>query len=455
MLRMAVFMALGFVSLARAGDQNLVPNPEFTLDAGGAPAGWKTWSPRSGLAPAARVVTSGEGSALSLEARNAASYGEWTAVAPGLAGGKTYRFEASYRAEKIGHEDVSVAAILSWCAGTAGEKAIQTDYADRTAGAGGWGRVERTILAPPGTRSAKIDLVLRWADGGSVLWKDVRLVETAPRPRRLVRVATTRIAFPESGATLDGNREVIARMLDKAGQQRPDIVLLSENVSDRWVELPLEKTAEPVPGPFTNLLAEKARQYRMYVATSMHEDADGRIFNAGVLIGRNGELVGKYRKVHLPLTEAESGVTPGDKYPVFQTDFGKVGLMVCWDYWFPEVARLLRLNGAEIVLLPIAGDGDRMHWDVASRARAMDNGVYLVSSSTVAESSSAIIAPTGQVLAQTRDDFGVAVSEIDLSKETRVLWLSVASEGEARSLYIQERQPHTYGALTDTNRTRQ
>ena len=86
--------------------------------------------------------------------------------------------------------------------------------------------------------------------------------------------------------------------------------------------------------------------------------------------------------------------------------------------------------------------------NLPSRGGAAD----LVSSSTVAESASAIIGPNGKLLAQTTDDFGVAISEIDLNREYRLLWLSVGAEGEAKSLYIKERQPHTYGVLTDASR---
>ena len=90
-----------------------------------------------------------------------------------------------------------------------------------------------------------------------------------------------------------------------------------------------------------------------------------------------------------------------------------------------------------------------------SRARAIDNGVYLVASNVVTESASRIISPTGQILAETSDDFGVAISEIDLNLEYRLLGLSVGAEGEGKSLYIKERHPRTYQALTDSKRKQQ
>ena len=441
---------------------NLLPNPSQSLDEAGQPDGWRPWAPRDILAPETAILDTDDGTALLLRARNSASYGKWIAEVPRVNGGATYRFEALYQATDVAFEDTSVAAVVSWCKADTEElpwwpttlgncygaklgEPLQRDYVDATDTERGWTRVSRTIKAPEGARAATVELLLRWTDRGSVLWKDMRLMEIDPVSPRMVRVATTRLEIPEP-TTIETNLKLITEMLDRAGAARPDILLLSEGLNDRWVG-PLEKVSQPIPGSFTRLLSEKARQYGMYIVTSLHEVDDGLIYNTAVLIGRRGEIVGKYRKTHLALEEEENGITSGQEYPVFETDFGKVGLMVCWDYWFPEPARLLRLAGAEMLLLPIAGDGDPRHWDVISRARAIDNGVYLVASHTVTESASRIISPVGEVLAETDEHLGVAVADIDLNREYRLLWLSVGAEGEAKSLYIRERHPHTYGGL--------
>ena len=77
------------------------------------------------------------------------------------------------------------------------------------------------------------------------------------------------------------------------------------------------------------------------------------IYNTAVLLDRTGKLMGKYRKVYLPREEIQGGLTPGNDFPVFDTDFGKVGMMICWDVEYADPARALALNGAEIILLPI------------------------------------------------------------------------------------------------------
>jgi len=92
------------------------------------------------------------------------------------------------------------------------------------------------------------------------------------------------------------------------------------------------------------------------------------IYNTAALIGPDGKLLGKYRKVCLPREEIEGGVTPGHNYPVFDTRFGKLGMMICWDVHFPEVARNLSNQGAEVIAMPIWGDNPAL-----AKARAIEN----------------------------------------------------------------------------------
>jgi predicted amidohydrolase len=169
------------------------------------------------------------------------------------------------------------------------------------------------------------------------------------------------------------------------------------------------------------------------------------VYNTALLIDRQGNVAGKYRKTHLPETEVDGGLTPGSSYPVFRTDFGTVGIQICYDYFFPEVTRQLALGGAEIVLLPIWGDmrGQGYAWDVVARARAIDNAVYLVAS-IYSNRRSLIVNPDGRILADTGGDEGLVTAEIDLNTRTFERWLSVGSYGEWKSLYPKERRSETY-----------
>lgn len=408
------------------------------------PSAWTTWSARPEVAPRADIV-SAAGPVLRLRATNFASYGKWMAAVPGIQGGRNYRFEVQYRPEKIADEGVSVAVVLSWS--TAEGKQLQRDYVDRvTPAADGWRTASRTLRSPDAAHAVSVELGLRWTASGTVLWKNAALSETAAPPPRKVRIVTTRIS-PPPGATVEKNVQFMAETFDRAAQHKPDLVLFTENFVDRGVGRKLAETAQTVPGPATRVLSGKARQYKAWVATSLHEVDNGTFYNTAVLIDREGRIAGKYRKTHLPLEEGERGIAPGSEYPVFDTDFGRVGMLVCWDNWFPEPARIMRLKGAEVLLLPIAGDGVPGHWDIISRARAIDNAVFLVASSGLRGTASRIVDPNGKVLAETDD--GIAAAEIDLGDETRVRWLSVGpGDGEAKSLYIKERRPDTYGPLS-------
>jgi predicted amidohydrolase len=141
------------------------------------------------------------------------------------------------------------------------------------------------------------------------------------------------------------------------------------------------------------------------------------IYNVAVLLGPDGAIVGKYRKVTLPRGEVEKGVAPGNEYPVFDTRFGKVGMMVCYDGFFPEVARQLSNHGAEVIAWPVWGCNPLL-----AQARACENHVYLISSTySKTEDTwirSAVFDHTGAMLVAA-DEFGtVVVAEVDLNKPT-------------------------------------
>ena len=422
---------------------NLVPNPEFGVDPTGKPISWQFWSPRPDLRPRADVANDADGAVLQLTANDSSSFGKWLSKHISVTAGHFYRFQVLYEPKGIFNERGSVGVMLTW--NTADGQPVQRDYVDEISAADhGWRRAARTLYAPETATCVVVELWLRWTAGGSVKFRSPILIETSQPPPRNVRVVTTRIPV-RWGTTPHDNLQSMVEVLDRAGREKPDVVLLTETFPERGVKGTVYDLSEPIPGPVTEVLARKAREYHTYIITGMLERAGGKAYDTAVLVDRQGRIAGKYRKVHLPLAEVEGGETPGSEYPVFDTDFGRIGILICWDMFFPEAVRILRLEGANIVFVPIAGDPGALHYDVATRAFALDNGVYLVTSVSEGRASR-IVNPNGEVMAETTD--GLATAEIDLAKEWREWWLSVGpAYGEAKSLVIEERRPDTYKLL--------
>jgi predicted amidohydrolase len=192
-------------------------------------------------------------------------------------------------------------------------------------------------------------------------------------------------------------------------RDKTDVILLPEGITVVGTSKTFLDVAEPIPGPTTNRLGELALSRSSYVVAGIYEREGNAIYNTAVLIDRTGTVVGKYRKVYLPREEVEGGLTPGDDYPVFRTDFGTVGLMICYDVYHSDPARALAARGAEMILMPIWG-GD----EVLGKARAIENRVFLVASGY--DYPTYIMDPNGEVLSQATQRGTAALATIDLNK---------------------------------------
>jgi predicted amidohydrolase len=249
-----------------------------------------------------------------------------------------------------------------------------------------------------------------------------------------VRLAT--IHYRPSGKSPRTNCEEYAPLVADAAKQKADLVVLGETVPFVGTGKKPHETAETIPGPLTDYFADLAKKNSLHLVVSLYERDREIVYNAAVLLGPDGKLIGKYRKVCLPHSEVESGVTPGDDYPVFDTRLGKIGMMICYDGFFPEVARELTARGAEIIAVPVWGCNPLL-----AQARACENHVYVVSSTyTDAKADwmpSAVFDHAGKVIARA-DKWGTAaVAEVDLAE--RYFWRN--NLGDFRAMAQRHRPP--------------
>jgi predicted amidohydrolase len=250
------------------------------------------------------------------------------------------------------------------------------------------------------------------------------------------------------GSTPEKNLELFCEQIDAAGELRLDIVCLGEAITLVGTTRKIDEVAEPIPGPATDRLAAAAKKNGLWVVAGLSEREGRRVYNTAVLLDRRGRLAGKYRKVHLPREEWKQGVTPGDQYPVFRTDFGTIAVQICYDWFFPEPEGIFGLHGAEIVFAPTWGntlpDEDGcVRGETVFRVRARDNGIYLVPS--VYDGNSMVIDPMGRILASSNGKTGVVWAEVDLGRRECLPWV-----GHWRSIGPRHRMPSTYGPLTQT-----
>ena len=238
-----------------------------------------------------------------------------------------------------------------------------------------------------------------------------------------------------SGDDKDANIAAALKGIDQAAATGARLVMLPEVWTDMGPDDGAADAAETVPGPLTETLAARARDLGIYLhAGSFLERAEGepRSFNTTVVFDPNGEIIAKYRKIHMfdvDLAGKESyresnTVAAGDEIVTVDIDGVRLGLTICYDLRFPELYRILALRGAEIIAVPAAFTmkTGRDHWEALLRARAIENTVYIVAPDQVGQHSgglwcygrSMIIDPWGTVLATAPDQPTVIRASLDL-----------------------------------------
>ncbi|MFN0167421.1 MAG: carbon-nitrogen hydrolase family protein [Bryobacteraceae bacterium] len=405
-----------------------VKQASFQAAADGMPAGWKTRAARPEIAPRAFVDSTHfrtrPGSLAVSGNGNAAAYGGWEYIASGVEAGKWYRLVAHYRAEGLRNEPLQVVARLDWVRPD-GKRSGQPEYAYKVTPFGDWKRITLEAPAPGQASAVKMQLFLQNAPHATVWWDDISFQPIATPAARPVTVASINLS-PKSTGSAEASVGRFLETIDRTVTVRTDLILLPEGITLVGTGKRYADVAEPIPGPTTARLADVARKRKTYVAAGIYEREGQALYNTAVLIDRTGAVAGKYRKVYLPREEIEGGLTPGSHYPVFRTDFGKVGIMICWDVQYADPARALALQGAEILLVPIWGGNEAL-----GKARAIENRVFVVSSGYGYPTY--VMDPDGEILAQAREQGSVAIATLDLNRRYVDEWL-----GDMRGRFMKE-----------------
>ena len=270
-----------------------------------------------------------------------------------------------------------------------------------------------------------------------------------------MRILKVGLVQQANGADLRTNLMNLAKNIGECVSHGAQMVVLQELHNSLYFcqteDTRLFDLAEPIPGPSTGFYSELAATHRIVLVTSLFEKrAPGVYHNTAVVFDSDGSIAGKYRKMHIPDDPAyyeKFYFTPGDiGFQPIQTSLGKLGVLVCWDQWYPEAARLMALRGAEILIYPTAigwestdSDEEKMRqlnaWIISQRGHAVANGLPVVSVNRVGHEpdpsgqtngiqfwgNSFVAGPQGELLAQAGNHMAEnMVVDIDMERSENV-----------------------------------
>lgn len=255
--------------------------------------------------------------------------------------------------------------------------------------------------------------------------------------------------------------------IEKIKAENPDFVILPEMFCCPYQTENFPVYAEKEGGPSWQAMSDYARKYHIYlIAGSMPEADDvGNVYNTSYIFDRDGKQIGKHRKAHLFDINVKNGqyfkesdtLTSGDHATVFDTEFGKMGVMICYDIRFPEFARTMVLDGARMIFVPAAFNMTTgpAHWELTFRARALDNQIYMLGCAPARDTQAGYISwghsivtdPWGKVMKQLDEKEGILIEEIDLDREDQIReQLPLLKHRKSEMYHLQE---NTFFSQTD------
>lgn len=265
----------------------------------------------------------------------------------------------------------------------------------------------------------------------------------------------TGIIQQHNTADIQDNRQRLAESIRSLAKQGAELIVLQELHNSLYFcqteNVDLFDLAETIPGPSTDFFGALARELQVVIVTSLFERrAPGLYHNTAVVLEKDGSIAGKYRKMHIPDDPAyyeKFYFTPGDlEFHPIQTSVGRLGVLVCWDQWYPEAARLMALQGADMLIYPTAigyessdtpdeQERQRMAWQTVQRGHAVANGLPVVTVNRTGHEpdpskqtngiqfwgTSFVAGPQGELLYEApRDSETTAIIDVNLQRSEQV-----------------------------------
>lgn len=452
---------LVFASIAAAGQPNTMA--DLVLEKA------KSWAPRAEAAPVVSASKVGE-VAISGNGTRLCS-GGWQYVFSGVRGGQAYQCQTRVLHAELSNARDCLAVVVLW---------DRWDPTNHRSGMKPWNYALPTfpnkdttdfccaVKAPPGATHVTVRYVFRWSPEGSSNWTPPQIVKTTLPERAPVKISIvtstrqTQDRLPI--VSLSKGKELpddVARSVDlwgslilKACDEKPQLIVTPEVVIGGKSFI---KGAITVPGPATEPFQKIAKKHATHLVLGVRERDGDAVRNSAVLIAPNGEVGGVYRKVHLASSEQLSGILPGNSFPVFDTNIGRIGSLICMDTTVCESVRMLALGGADIVCFPIMGDlradrwsagspiYDEGRWRAIMRTRAIDNQVCMVVARNNVKGS-CIINRKGDILAWNEGDREVITATLPADDGYRI-W----NGGDFKEVTFMLRRPGLYGIYSDEN----
>jgi len=427
----------------------------------------EAWAP---LAIAAPVTGRTSDDSVSIEGNGTRTCcGGWQFLYSGVAGKHAYRVRTRVEHQGLAHARDSLVVVVLYDAWSPTQKETgerPCNYLVPHLVSDNAMDFEAVVVPPEGATRMTVRTIFRWSERGRSRWATPRIEPASLPAKKPVKicVVSTRTSTPAGTKVQPLSRGLglpddVARSVDVWGSlilaacdRKPHLIVTPETVIGGKG---LVEGSVTVPGPAMKPFQTIAREHKVHLVLGTKQRDGDACYNSAVVIGPGGEIVGVYHKVHLATSEGLSGLSAGDSFPVFETGIGRLGCLICMDTTVSESARMLALNGAEVICFPIMGDlrADRFspgqpifqeeRWKAIMRTRALDNQVCMVVARNEAQGS-CIIDRKGDILAWNEGDQEVIEATL-VPEDGYRAWDGT----DVREVTFLLRRPQLYGSYTD------